>query len=150
MIVINNKLDYSTHPKDTITLFTGNAYITKDGSLVMGRGAAKEVATLYPSAPKLFGKKVKEMKDDEDVYGVAWCMIDKQIIGCFQVKYHFRSEATLYLIANSALDLKKVAGATPNKTFRMNYPGIGWGHLDHHAIEPIVEILPDNVHLYKI
>ena len=46
--------------KDSLILVTGNSYIRKDGTLVMGRGAALELKTMIPGIDKRLGQKIKK------------------------------------------------------------------------------------------
>lgn len=73
----------------------------------------------------------------------------KQIIGSFQVKTHYSNHAEDKIIRRSADILNRVALAKPHIQFHMNFPGIGYGNLKYKKVLKIVEILPDNVILYR-
>lgn len=124
--------------------FTGNSYITKDGRLVMGRGAAKQCLQLFPKIDIEFGKRIEHLED----YGLV--VLDKTPtkIGVFQVKRKFKNVASLDLIFKSTLQLSGLAKTNPDKQFELNYPGIGYGKLEIRDVDPIIRILPDNVRIW--
>jgi len=137
------RIDYSEKPdRHTCLLFTGNAFVKKNGALVMGRGAAQQVRDAYPGADRWFGQRISQQGD---VYGVIINPING--FGIFQVKDHFSEDANLTLIATSARDLRVVAWTFPDILFRCNYPGIGNGKLSRDDVEPVLDAanLPDNV-----
>jgi hypothetical protein len=124
-------------------LVTGNSFIKKDGSLVMGRGAAKQLASLYPNLPYQLGTKISAFTKN-GVYGVI--LVDD--LGVFQVKYHFKDNARRDLITKSSEQLCFLANILPEETIFLNYPGIGNGRLNKNVVSPILEMLPDNVHVW--
>ncbi len=143
MRMTHGYIDYSVKPdKHTCLLFTGNAFVKKDGGLVMGRGAAQQVRDTYPGADRWFGARIDRQGDE---YGVI--INPKTGFGVFQVKTHFKDEASLSLISHSANVLRVVAWTFPDILFRCNYPGIGNGKLSRDDVEPILDLanLPDNV-----
>jgi hypothetical protein len=154
MKIINKLLDYSTpweYPD--IYLFTGNSTIKNNGAIVMGRGAAKQVRDNWPGADKALGKALKERPDAlilwVKVYFHPGATNPMQKIGWFKVKYHWSKQAEIALIAASADKLRSIAKRSPEITFHMNYPGIGNGKLSIDSVQPLLEILPDNVLIYK-
>jgi hypothetical protein len=129
-----------------IYLFTGNPIRKRNGAIVMGRGAAQDVRDTYPGVDKVFGDKLK----NRPLANLVWVTIRaKQHIGWFKVKNHWQNKANLELIEASVDDLNRIAFNNPNVTFHMNYPGIGNGHLDVNAVQPLLERLPNNVWVYK-
>lgn len=127
----------SNIPVGALVFITTNAYIRRDGCLVMGRGAAAQAARLWTELPKLAGNVVTHMKR----YGCRFvCGIHDDIhLGIFQVKYHFKDQADLSLIEWSCQDLREKALANPERTVRLNFPGIGWGGRTVGAVKPILE-----------
>ena len=73
----------------------------------------------------------------------------KQYIGWFQVKDHWRDQASLALIRHSTETLGTFALSRPHLLIHMNYPGIGNGRLREAEVQPVLETLPDNVRVYK-
>lgn len=145
MILVDGKLNYAAPQyEDEYYLFTGNSYINKKGELVMGRGAAAEVKSLYPTLPLEFGKAIGKQLHLA-AYGLRWV----GRIGVFQVKRHFRDYAEYPLIGMSAELLAEWAFSFPAATFHMNFPGIGYGGLDQQKVLPMLEPLPLNVYIYK-
>lgn len=136
-----------------VLLVTTNSYIKKDGSLVMGRGAALEIQNYFNDVPQNLGKLILgnwQYIYTEGTYGLVF-YVDSHVnieIGAFQVKHHFRHRADLSLIQESTDQLKVVSESSPQETFFLNYPGIGNGGLTREEVEPIVSELPNNVHVW--
>ena len=154
MKIVNKKLDYSADwESPDIYMFTGNSTVKKNSALVMGRGAALQVRDTFPGIDKICGNRIKCMSDS--MYGVLFFRVDplepaeQKLIGVFQVKTNYSSDADLNIIENSTEVLKRYAENFPNKTFHMNFPGIGAGHLNYGDVFKIVHKLPNNIILYK-
>lgn len=129
-----------------ICLVTTNSYIRKDGALVMGRGAAKQAASMYPNLPFALGQHIDHLGE----YNVG-IITDKQTgrhMGAFQVKYNFIDEADLKLIERSARCLHHLA-VEDGRVFHVNYPGIGNGRVSIDDVEPLIKDLPDNVCVWR-
>lgn len=129
-------------------LLTTNPIVRKDGAVVMGRGIAKEAATRFPTLPYDFGKRLflkrpggRPWTVGEIGYYDGWC------IGFFMVKDHWREPAKLEIIQESVNDLK--ASARGYTHVNLNFPGIGNGKLKREDVLPIIEQLPDNVHVWE-
>lgn len=126
-----------------IYLVTTNSYIRKDGALVMGRGAARQLASRFPTLPYELGKRITHL--GEYNIGVITQTNDKQLsLGAFQVKYNFADAADLDLIQRSADQLHDLA-VRDGRIFHVNFPGIGNGRLKYDDVLPIMQDLPDNV-----
>ena len=135
------------HDKDTWTLFTGNSYVNKNDELVMGRGAALQAKKIWPALPKFLGMIIA---NDCGHLGDYYLIGDGIMrVGVFQVKRHFKSPAALDIINHSARTLVSWATASPQLTFNLNYPGIGYGRLTVGEVEPLLQYLPDNVHVWR-
>lgn len=67
----------------------------------------------------------------------------------FQVKYHWADDADLNLVKFSTSMLKDWATARPQRLFALNFPAIGNGRLSPKDVLPIVDTLPDNVHVWQ-
>jgi hypothetical protein len=152
MHIQSGLLDYSK-PWDypAVLLFTGNRYIKKDGGIVMGRGAAKQVRDSYPGIDKIMGKIVSRSKPSARVLftDIASDKPITQILGWFQVKDNWYDNADLDLIQEATDQLRAIALRSPKVTLHMNYPGIGNGKLSQDDVQPILLSLPDNVRIYK-
>lgn len=138
--------------RDDYLLVSTNGFVKRDGSLVMGRGAAKQLAALHPSIPKIAGQYILEgsypKHNGQAVYGVI--LIGRY--GLFQVKYNWFEKADLDLIKYSTDELMVLitSGSMKDKTISMNYPGIGNGQLEEKDVYSIIKRLPDQVTVYKI
>ena len=95
-----------------------------------------------------------EMEDMDGYSGVGYyfqvirppCPDENKVgFGIFQVKAHFRDNAHLELIRRSVVALREYCRNHPDVSIRMNYPGIGYGHLGREAVKPLLVGLPDNV-----
>lgn len=126
---------------------TTNSFIRRDGALVMGRGAAKQLATLYPDMPWTFASK---MSGSLCTYSLLWTEATpfRPALGAFQVKRHYADDACIKLIRDSTLMLSTLAQEKPKTRFDMNYPGIGNGRLSINDVGPLLRNLPDNVHVW--
>ncbi len=125
-------------------IFTGNSFIRGDGELVMGRGMAKQVKQRFPTVPQELGCEIPH----NGKYALKFCMVDGHEIGVFQVKQHFMDDAQLSLIELSTQSLRVLANEETDKRFDMNYPGIGYGRRKQSDVAPIIDTLPDNVHIW--
>lgn len=141
--------------KTGLFLITTNPITRKDGALVMGRGIALEAAKRFPELPFLFGEKVTvdrhtQAYDDPmyPVYCSYVCHMDGQAMGYFMVKDHWREPASLEIIAGSVRELSR-RFFLKNKRVDLNFPGIGNGRLKREDVLPIIEQLPDNVHVWE-
>lgn len=137
--------------KANLLLVTCNNTVKKNGELVMGRGAARDLAERYPWIPAQAGE---EVRTSLWLPGLGWRYgvkvmkkrLRKTRFGIFQVKYHFAQLADLRLILYSTRILRKVA--LDYKRIVMNFPGVGYGRLRFEDVLPILVALPENVFLY--
>jgi hypothetical protein len=130
---------------------TTNSYIRKDGEVVMGRGIAKQTKKLFGDLPLALGNKIKERCGHLGTYGVLPTnRNENDKFVAFQVKTHFKNDATIALIENSAKLLGRMAFKYDDKRFDLNFPGIGNGGLDQSEVKPVItDFLPDNVHVWR-
>ena len=146
MKLINSLLDYSDPwGIPDVYLFTGNPIIKKNGAIVMGRGAAKQVRDRYPGIDLVFGKLLKE----EPHLNVLIIGKAHRLLGWFKVKEHWKEPAKLSVITESVTKLTQIATENPTLRFHMNYPGVGNGKLNIAMVAPLLQALPDNVLLYR-
>ena len=147
--------DFTQRP---VYIATTNGDIKANGELVMGKGAAKVLSDMYPALPEKAGQVIKQNgqflpQSRVWVYGfLAIPMlrhgVEFVMCGIFQTKFHWQGPADLTLIRKSTAKLDNVARAMPDKVFNLPFPGIGLGGLNAGDVEPIISILPDNVHVY--
>ena len=140
--ILRSRLDYSRPwSLPDIKLFTGNPIRRSDGALVMGRGAAQQVRDSWP----------RVQYDIKTNKSVTWYCINqeqRQWIGWFQVKHHWRDAARLDLITASTNHLSEMAARRSRYRFHLNAPGVGNGKLSWDDVEPILQVLPSNVTIY--
>lgn len=140
---------WSVFGKTDLFLITTNPIRRKDGAIVMGRGIAKQVKERFPNFPFDFGWRYSiqfmgyQSLTPTGVVG----RYDGQLMGYFMVKDHWREEAKLELIEDSVSDLCETAYAYGR--IDLNFPGIGNGKLRREDVLPIIEQLPDNVHVWE-
>ena len=125
-------------------IVTTNSYVRGNGQLVMGRGAAFQLKRHFPELPAVAGRVILHL----GIYGMIWLLRPREVIGLFQVKKHFKDNARIDLIVMATNILRAKARDCPEKRFDMNFPGIGNGHLKESDVLPIIEVLPDNVHIW--
>jgi len=122
-------------------LVTTNAHKRTDHSIVMGRGAAKQLALAVDGIDQDFGRQVEHLKP----YGIVWSKYDSigdwdvPYIGAFQVKRSYKDKASLDLIERSCVMLDKWCRQHPRAKVRLNYPGIGNGGLSEDEVRPVLE-----------
>lgn len=143
---------WAAYDQSSLFLVTANAYIRKDGALVMGRGIAKEAKERFPGIDHAYGALITKAKNPTGGYGV---LLPSDIqadhkVGLFQVKHHFRSRASRRLISLSravlwAMAIKELAGMRID----LNFPGIGNGQLAVDQVKPMIDVLPRNVHIWR-
>lgn len=114
--------------------------------LVMGAGAAKQVRDNYlrvdPDAEEYpLWRNISEHMGrmvfcgtgcNEGYFKVAFYPPLK--LFAFQVKFHFKPPANLYLIKHSAEALAEWMKENPTETVHLNFPGIGAGWADPVAV----------------
>lgn len=150
-------------------LVTTNAFLRSDGTLVMGRGAAKEACLRVPGFDKTCGDAIKHYSrqcyagkyDPTFPYGVlitgttavtgrVLLDVKRAVMGIFQVKYHWSNLADLDLIRLSVAELEQIAAQRKGESISLNFPGIGNGGLRRADVLPLLQSLPDNVTVWKL
>ncbi len=137
-------------------VITTNGIITKDYRLVMGRGIALQAKERLPDIDLVLGSEISTNFHRVEAKGAFlygflppkyW---PREKFGCLQVKYRWYESANVALIEFSVRKLRHWLNDHPDASVHMNYPGIGNGHLTQEAVRPIIEVLPDNVTVWKI
>ena len=134
---------WSIFNETDIFMITTNPIIRKDGAVVMGRGIAKETKDRFPGLPYKFAEfleasgfsKIGMIGEYEDT-DIWW----------FMVKDHWREHAKLEIIKESVDLVHKIRS---NFRVDLNFPGIGNGGLKREDVLPLLEDLPDNVHIWE-
>lgn len=120
---------------DTLA-FTANSVIKKDGSLVMGGGAAKRVADFFPETPAALGAKITSNPDRDFLIAeapVSDLCIDRVL--AVQVKRHFKDDGDLDLTKAALNALAKWCISNPKSLVVLNCPLIGLGGFAHRIDE---------------
>lgn len=146
---------WSVYGKTDLFCITTNSIIKNNGELVMGRGIALEAKNRFPLIPLAAARVINKNKK----YGLRilfpeYYGADKdQIIGLFQVKYNWKDKADLDLINYSTNELIDFTNDQlyyqSDLRIDLNFPGIGNGRLNRNKVLPIIEKLPDSVHVWE-
>ena len=149
-----------------VFFITTNPITRKDGALVMGRGIAKEAKDRFPTLPYLAAERIalhqKHQATSDAMAPTGVGVIgpfDGQLVGYFMVKRHWAEPAELAIIERSIATMKRslcftdfVTGERKESTtgrYDLNFPGIGNGKLRREDVLPLLEQLPDNVHVWE-
>ena len=139
-------------------LITTNATVTARGTLVMGRGIARQARDRFPGLAEALGQHIlnicggpsASLRTGLGEYGLLisprWPAAK---LGAFQVKQHYSQPASLELIRRSAVTLCAWCAAHPTATVAVNFPGIGNGRLRRADVLPIVTRLPEQVTIWE-
>lgn len=133
--------------KTDLFLITTNPIINKSGGLVMGRGIAKQMKDSFPGSDVELARMVRAFPHNH--IGNLYCepVFGRQQVGYFMVKTHWAEPASLPVIMRSTAEL--IEAATHRKRIDLNFPGIGNGKLPRETVLPLMEYLPDNVHIWE-
>lgn len=140
---------WNAFSKTDLFLVTTNPIVRKDGAVVMGRGIAKEMIDRYPDFAYDFGTLLHHFN--------MHCLFTPPVAyvgtyngtdcGYFMVKDHWANAADTEIITRSTEWLYRW---TKNRgRIDLNFPGIGNGKLKREDVLPIIEQLPDNVHVWE-
>ena len=129
-----------------------NSYLKKDGSLVMGRGIAREARDKFEGVDDVLGAAVEKECGHLGRYSLIvsreWQAGKKLAIG--QVKRNFADKADIDLIRGFLVKLGLFAAENRDVKIHMNFPGIGNGGLKKGDVLPLLNrLLPDNVHVWQ-
>jgi hypothetical protein len=139
---------WKTFGKTDLFCFTANSTMTKNNRLVMGAGIAKQVKERIPDIDLSLGYALQQLNNS--TFGLITHISFNQMIGAFQVKYHWSDKADLHLIMYSTVKLFSFIVNNKPKRIDLNFPGIGKGKLPEEMILPIISNLPDCVHVWKL
>lgn len=144
---------WSVFGKTDMFLITTNPVINKAGLAVMGRGIAKQMADRYPEVREDFANTMQIIK----TAGMWPCFCDsigaygypKQPVGFFMVKDHWAAPAKPDVIKRAVDELCSWIIDTQYSRVDLNFPGIGNGKLSREDVLPLLEPLPDCVHIWE-
>lgn len=130
--------DYYQKPGHVICITT-NGTVTKAGKAVMGRGCAREACERIPGIDKMLAAHLRWRGNTPTMLlnGLA----------TFPVKREWGDTASLDLIRFGAEWLAREAFKNPDTVYVLPRPGCGNGCLKYYDVRPLLECLPDNVHV---
>lgn len=142
---------WSVFGKTDLFLITTNPIINKQGLAVMGRGIAKEASDRFPSIRRDFASHMQNLRatDTWPSYCDLIGRYDNQDVGFFMVKNHWSEPADLDVIRRSVNELYDWDVDCEFRRVDLNFPGIGNGRLSRKQVLPIIEKLPDSVHVWE-
>lgn len=132
-----------------IFMITTNPIRRKDGAVVMGRGIALEAKTKFPTLPYDFGEQLEKYPHLKSIGPIG--NYDGVPIYYFMVKSHWREPASLEIIQKSVAALNYWGDIADlyEQRIDLNFPGIGNGKLKKEDVLPLLQTLPDNVHIWE-
>ncbi len=130
--------------KTDVFVITTNPIVRHDGAVVMGRGIAREAKTRYPELPYDFAYMLEKYPSNVGYIGDY----SSQRVYWFMVKQHWREAADLGIIEQSVDELSALFNYT-NERVDLNFPGIGYGKLKREDVLPLLQTLPDNIHVWE-
>jgi len=140
---------WSAWPTAGLFLVTTNSYLNKQGELVMGRGMALQARHRFGGLAQAFGQAIAVRCGHLGEHGLLiserW---PEARVGAFQVKRHWVSRASLSLIRKGTQMLQAWAEEHPEVEIHLSMPGVGNGRRSLQEVLPIMEVLPDNVHVW--
>lgn len=142
----------------TFLAVSANGVLRYD-NLVMGAGIAKESLNYFGRVfPGMAAdairyspsSKVKTEFPSESIWSYGFlpvCYPCRTSAGyaIFQSKAHYRDDSSKKIIAYSAAKLKEYLDTRPRTTVRMNFPGIGLGHMKREDVMECLDILDERV-----
>ena len=157
---VGNMWDETAH----VVMVTTNATVRRIGTLVMGRGAAKEAADRNPRLTGWAGRRIWELEEEYGKkpvdYGLLITpMVDRTAgsIWLFQVKWDWWNKASVGLIEKSVDEFMDVLDGKSGRAMQLlargkvslNFPGIGNGGLGREEVLPLIARLPNNVTVWE-
>lgn len=141
---------WDVYGRTDLFLITTNPVVNKSGELVMGRGIAKQMKDAFPGSAKEFANMVAVGRSLGRPYVSTMYyspVFGTQLVGYFMVKDHWAEEARPSIIMHSTAALMDMASRYGR--IDLNFPGTGNGRLKREDVLPIIEQLPDNVHVWE-
>jgi hypothetical protein len=137
---------WSEYDGADLFLITTNSTIKQTGALVMGRGIAKQARDRFKGLDLALGRRIEHLSTYGLLVSEKW---PERKIGAFQVKWDYRTHADLGLIGYSVARVEQFIIDNVVMTVHLNFPGIGYGNLERKDVLPIIEKLPNNVHVWE-
>lgn len=147
---------WSAWSEADLFLFTANGVVNSNTHrLVMGAGIAKTVKNRFAAheIDLKLGLEIEKTGSKNKFayhYGLLVSPNWPQAkLGAFQTKTHWRDDSTLSLIQFSTNKLNLWCQNHPESYVHLNFPGIGKGNLKEKDVLPVLQRLPNTVHIWK-
>lgn len=147
---------WSVYNESDLFCITCNSELNSKGELIMGKGIAKQAKEMFPLDDLSFmlAYEIKHTCGPLGIYGLIiphYRVWRTHHIGAFQTKTYWRQPARLDIILRSTAALLEWIESHPEvKRVDLNFPGIGEGKLERSAVLPLIEVLPDTVHIWEL
>ena len=137
--MIESRSDIWNSGADYICVTT-NGIVSRDGTLVMGAGFAKQVRNRYHGIDRALGEGVKLLGNIPLMFNTA--QGESNIIS-LPTKNHWKDKSSLELIVRSVSHIAKTM--RPTDTIALTRPGCALGGLDWEStVKPAIEPLLDD------
>lgn len=146
---------------------TTNGFVKSNGECVMGKGCAKQVATMLPEVPRILGNILRSdgnhvhyLLTQNDVALLSYPVkpeVNSYMNSIDEVVSHMRNKfnigdtvpgwacvADIEIIKRSAYELVKLVNTTDWSTVLIPRPGCGAGELSWDVVEPILSDILDD------
>jgi hypothetical protein len=123
--------DIWEYAETAVIVITTNGSLTKDGRAVLGRGVAKQAATLFPGFAEKLGRLVAEQ--GSHVFDLGCGIVS------FPVEETAWSLPDLRIISRSAEELLILADQSGWRRVVVPRPGCGGGGLTWKDVQPLLE-----------
>lgn len=124
-------------------LIPTNGVVNKHGRLVMGAGLARQAANRHPNLPLRWGRHVAARGNTPHLLKT-----DDRWFWSLPTKYHWRDQADLELIIESAKDIADTttawAQSGTTRTFLLPRVGCGLGQLDWGIVRAVLDPIFDD------
>lgn len=140
-------------------VITTNGFVKKDGSYVMGRGIAKQIANMFPRVPKILGEqilrhgnKVHHLTESQTLISFPVKATSEIYDGTNAVAHMVKNlklgdkvpgwacKARIDIIEKSLQEIVELADNNPHwKRILIPKVGCGAGELDFKVIKPLME-----------
>ena len=119
----------------TMIVVTTNSTLNKDGALIMGKGAAKQLRDFMPGIDLEIGQILRPLPKTYGFLPIRLSEYEIYKVGIFQTKRYYADNAEMDLINTSLIKLRAFLQENPKLDVRLNFPGIGCGKLNRDVVE---------------
>lgn len=138
-------------------LISASGSLYSDGRLAMRQGITEEALKRYPGIDRKLGAAIQQQGERQNSPMGEWwkyhLLVSERYpqakLGLFQSKHFWYTVSSLDLIQMSVAMLMLWLSHRVDAVVHMDYPGIELGLLPEKRVKPILEQLPDNVHIWR-